>query len=192
MSIDDAISGSIQAAWLTFLAYWAIKAFGVKRTAKREGLGGRLVEVAGGAAAFILLYNHNLPWSVLTARFRPPGREWPGAGAVLTWAGVAIAIWARTVLGGNWSGIVTVKENHTLIRTGPYAVVRHPIYSGLLLALLGTGLAVGEVRGLAAAAVVFVVFVIKFRTEERFMTEQFGTEYDDYRRHTRALIPYVF
>jgi protein-S-isoprenylcysteine O-methyltransferase Ste14 len=191
MPFHDAVHWSIEAAWIVFLAYWVIMAFRVKRTVKRESVGGRLLWVAGGIAAFMLLYG-DTHWGVLASRFAGPDTGWALAGAVLTSVGVAIAIWARTILGGNWSGMVTVKQGHTLIRTGPYTVVRHPIYSGLLLAVLGTALALGEVRGLVAVGVLFVMFLAKSRTEERFMAEQFGREYDNYRRGTHALIPFVF
>ena len=93
---------------------------------------------------------------------------------------------------GNWSSSVTVKQDHTLIRTGPYTVVRHPIYSGLILAIFGTALALGEFRDLLAVGVLFATFLIKSRTEERFMTEQFGHDYEHYRHETKALIPFIF
>ena len=192
MTFDSGIYWIIEGAWVGFLAYWVVKAFGVKRVARRQGVASRLIQIAGIGAAFILLFNSNIHWGVLASRFVPAGRGWPEAGAALTCAGVAIAIWARAILGGNWSGTVTVKEDHTLVRTGPYAVVRHPIYSGLLLAVAGTALAVGEIRGILALAIASAALVNKSHLEERFMAEEFGREYEDYRRRTCALIPFVF
>ena len=192
MSFHRAILWSIDGAWIAFAAYWFVMAFRVKRVVRREKIGGRLLQMLAGMAAFILLWHENADWGVLSSRFVPRDHAWAVAGAVLTCVGVAIAIWARTILGGNWSGLVTVKQDHTLVRTGPYTVVRHPIYSGLTLAILGTALAIGEWRALVAAAVVFVMFLAKSRTEERFMTEEFGREYEDYRRETNALIPFIF
>jgi protein-S-isoprenylcysteine O-methyltransferase Ste14 len=87
---------------------------------------------------------------------------------------------------------VTVKAGHTLIRGGPYAVVRHPIYSGLSLAVLGTALAVGELRGLLAVGLVAFGFWHKSLLEERFMREEFGAEYERYCRDVKALIPFVW
>jgi protein-S-isoprenylcysteine O-methyltransferase Ste14 len=93
-------------------------------------------------------------------------------------------------LGRNWSATVTVKESHTLIRTGPYRYVRHPIYSGILLALLGTAVAIGERRGFVAVAVALVGIAWKASVEERRMRETFP-EYAQYRRKTAALVPFV-
>ena len=191
MSVHQAIRVTIEAAWIAFLAYWFIMAFRVKRTVKRQGLGGRVRHLLLGAVAFMLLFDDRIPWGPLATRFIPAVWTWAFLGAALTWAGVGLAIWARTILGGNWSALVTVKQNHTLIRSGPYSVVRHPIYSGLLLAGLGTALAVGEVRGLLAVALALFVWLDKSRTEERFMIEQFGREYEEYRQHTRALVPFI-
>jgi protein-S-isoprenylcysteine O-methyltransferase Ste14 len=96
------------------------------------------------------------------------------------------------MLGGNWSGRVTIKEGHTLEKRGPYAIVRHPIYSGLLLAVLGTAIAFREIRGLIAVALVFAMLLMKSRMEERFMMEEFGSVYRDYGRQVKALIPFVY
>lgn len=193
MSFSQVIAWSTSGAWLAFFAYWVIMALRVKRAVKRQSPAGRLLQVLGAFIAFLLMYNRGVPWSgVMIARFVPHGQFWAAVGAAITCIGVAIAIWARTILGTNWSGIVTVKQDHTLIRTGPYRTVRHPIYSGLILALFGTALTLGQVRDLVAIVVVFLTLLIKSRTEEQFMTEQFGREYEEYRRTTRALIPFVF
>jgi protein-S-isoprenylcysteine O-methyltransferase Ste14 len=95
------------------------------------------------------------------------------------------------VLGRNWSGIVTLKENHELITQGPYNLVRHPIYTGLLVAFLGSALARGQWRGLIAVAIVFWALWRKLRLEERWMREQFGEQYVAYSKRVSALIPYV-
>ena len=94
-------------------------------------------------------------------------------------------------LGRNWSATVTVKQDHELIRTGPYTSVRHPIYTGVLFGFIGTALAVGQWRGVLAVAIVFVAFWRKLRIEERWMNETFGEQYRQYRARTRALIPFL-
>ncbi len=119
-----------------------------------------------------------------------PAVAW--VGVALTLAGIALAIAARLFLGGNWSGTVTIKEGHTLVRKGPYTLMRHPIYSGFLLAIFGTALAIGEIRALIAASIVLAVLTHKINLEERFMMEQFGAEYAQYRRKVNALIPFVW
>jgi protein-S-isoprenylcysteine O-methyltransferase Ste14 len=113
-------------------------------------------------------------------------------GLVLTVLGLLLAIWARVVLGGNWSGSVTFKEDHELIVRGPYALVRHPIYTALLLMYLGTELAIGTVGGLVGWPIFFLSFWIKFRQEEALMIAHFGEQYSVYRKRVRALIPFVF
>ena len=102
-----------------------------------------------------------------------------------------LAVCSRVFLGRNWSAMVTIKQDHEIIRRGPYALVRHPMYSGFLLAVLGTALAVGEVRGLLALGFVFLGLWLKLRTEEQFLTEQFGAQYIQYQRESKALIPFV-
>jgi protein-S-isoprenylcysteine O-methyltransferase Ste14 len=110
---------------------------------------------------------------------------------VLTLAGLLVAVWARVHIGRNWSGTITVKEDHDLITSGPYSLVRHPIYTGLLLALSAFALARGEWRGVIAVALAFWAFWRKLRIEERWMREQFGVAYEEYSRRVSALIPFV-
>ena len=110
-------------------------------------------------------------------------------GVALTALGVAVAFWSRASLGKNWSSGVTIKVEHQLIRTGPYAWVRHPIYTGLLLAMIGTALATDQLRGLFAVALLWLGIWLKSRSEERFMLKTFGPQYEDYRRATGALFP---
>jgi protein-S-isoprenylcysteine O-methyltransferase Ste14 len=112
-------------------------------------------------------------------------------GLIMTFAGLLFACWARAILGRNWSGVVQLKEDHELIERGPYRFVRHPIYSGLLLAFLGTALMIGEWRALLAVVIVGVSFWRKLRLEERWLGEYFGGAYADYMRRVKALVPWV-
>jgi protein-S-isoprenylcysteine O-methyltransferase Ste14 len=182
----------IEIAWVAFLLFWFISAFFVSRVVKRQNPSGRVLTLVLGAIPFILLFGSGFQWGPLGRRFIPETLLVALAGDALAYAGLGLALWARIILGRNWSAAVTIKEDHRLIRTGPYSVVRHPIYSGLLLALLGSALDIGEVRALLAVAIAFVIWFFKSRTEERFMVEQFGQEYEDYRRRTRALVPFIF
>lgn len=178
-------------AWIIFCAYWFIAAFFVSRAVKRQSILGRAGSIALGAIPYFFLFRNESHHGWLARRFVPDQAWVVITGIALTYAGIAVAIWARVALGRNWSGTVTIKQDHQLIRTGPYSVVRHPIYSGLLLALLGTALAVGETRGLVALAGAFLMGIFKARTEERFMIEQFGSQYEDYRKRTKALVPFI-
>jgi protein-S-isoprenylcysteine O-methyltransferase Ste14 len=178
----------ISLTWLGWLAWWIVAARDVKAVAEAASWQSRLLySIPLFVAAALLLHTH-LGY-FFNIRLAPHALAW--AGAALTAVGLAFAIWARVVLGGNWSGQVTVKEGHELIRTGPYALSRHPIYTGLVLALLGTGLAVGEMRGLIALVLATGSFIYKLGIEERAMRRTFGGAYDDYAREVKALIPFV-
>jgi protein-S-isoprenylcysteine O-methyltransferase Ste14 len=190
-SFHHAIKWSIEAAWVAFCAYWFVMVFGVKRAVKRQSLSSRGLHIAVGVVAYLLLFTDRFSWGPLAWRFVANARAWAAAGAAVTWAGVALAIWARTILGRNWSATVTVKQGHALVRNGPYAAVRHPIYSGLLLAGLGTALAAGGVHSLLAVAIGLVGFRVKSKLEEQFMIQQFGREYEEVRQHSWALVPFV-
>ena len=103
--------------------------------------------------------------------------------------GLGFTVWARLYLGSNWSRSVTIKQGHELITGGPYGLVRHPIYTGLLTGFLGTAIAIAQVRGLVAFALIFSVLWLKLRLEERWMRLQFGSAYEQYARRVRALVP---
>jgi protein-S-isoprenylcysteine O-methyltransferase Ste14 len=94
-------------------------------------------------------------------------------------------------LGGNWSATVKLEQNHTLVRNGPYVIVRHPIYCGFSLAMLGTGSITVEMKGLLAALFASTVWWLNLRLEEQFMIERFGSEYTRYQRKLKALVPSV-
>jgi protein-S-isoprenylcysteine O-methyltransferase Ste14 len=126
------------------------------------------------------------------------GRDWAlptwtlfGVGVALVAAGLVFTVWARRALGANWSARVTIKESHEIVRAGPYRWIRHPIYTGILLAFLGCAIARPEWRGVVAVALVVVSYWRKLRLEERWLSETFGARYAEYRRTTWALIPFL-
>lgn len=112
---------------------------------------------------------------------------WIGAALVLV--GLLFCVWARLTLGRNWSGTVALKQDHELITGGPYLLVRHPIYTGLLLAFLGTDLAIAQTRAVVAFLLILIALILKWRLEERWMHEQFGQAYADYAQRTPAIVP---
>jgi len=190
--VDDFTVGlAISAIWLAWMAYWWLSARDVKRTSRPEGARDRVIYRVPLVLAILCLSAPGLAPPALHRRFVPHGVPAQAAGVVLLLAGLAFAIWARRHLGRNWSASVVVKEDHALIRTGPYRRVRHPIYTGLLLAFLGTAVAVGEWRGLVGLVLAIVSFLLKSRLEEQRMAETFP-EYAEYRRHTAALIPGLY
>ncbi len=177
--------------WLAWLAYWMVAAANVKAVRRREAFATRFGHVALSvlAAALLAFPDRRLPW--LDQRFLPPTIIAYWLGLLMLAVGIAFAVWARRYLGRNWSGTVTVKQNHELIRSGPYRLVRHPIYTGLLLSILGTAVAFGEWRGLLAVALLTGSLLLKLRIEERFMSESFPKEYARYRAEVPALIPHI-
>jgi protein-S-isoprenylcysteine O-methyltransferase len=178
--------------WLALGAIWLVAALSTKRAARTQSSMSRLWQLLLGFTAFSLLFGR-IAWpGWLRWRFVPEkslGAVW--AGLVLTAGGIGFAIAARLWIGSNWSARVTIKEGHQLIQNGPYALVRHPIYSGFLLAFLGTAIVHGEIRGLYGLALSALGWVLKLRTEEAFLSEQFGNAYLDYKRRVRALVPFV-
>jgi len=178
---------------MVFGILWLLAAFTSKRTVKRQNPGSRLFQVALALLGFMLVFNFN-QWFVSgwsTVRIIPRETPYVISGAVLTLAGMLFCVWARVILGTNWSGTVTLKENHELIQEGPYQIVRHPIYTGLLIGLLGTAFVFGLARCFAGVLVVGLALWLKSQTEEQFMLQQFGEQYAHYRKEVRALIPFV-
>jgi protein-S-isoprenylcysteine O-methyltransferase Ste14 len=175
--------------WVAWGLYWVISARNAKPTVRRESLGSRAAHVLPLLLGISLVALPHLPTAVFATRILPRTFAIYGSGVAIIFLGLAFAVWARRHIGSNWSGTVTLKENHALIRTGPYAWVRHPIYTGLLSAVLGTAIARGELRGVWALALCTVGFVIKLRIEERWMREAFGGEYEIYIAEVPALVP---
>jgi protein-S-isoprenylcysteine O-methyltransferase Ste14 len=175
--------------WYGFAGYWAVTALRVKRTKAREKSLDRLITVVVVVAAYELLFGRWLRIGPLGARFVPKDDWIAYLGIALTCLGTAASIWARHCLGEYWSARVTLKEGHQLIRTGPYAFVRHPIYAGMLLATIGTALVVGEWRGMLAIVLLVAAHSRKAVREERMLTLEFGDEYTSYRQSTGFLLP---
>ena len=176
-------------AWYTWAAYWAITALNTKRSKAEEPASARLFTMGSLAVAFELLFGDRLRVGPLAWRFLPDAAWIAWLGAALTWIGTAIALWARYVLGEYWSARVTLKEDHRLIRTGPYALVRHPIYTGMFLGTVGTALVVGEWRAVIAVAMLLVVHCLKAMREEDMLIREFGEGYANYRRDAGFLFP---
>ncbi len=180
--------------WIVFAIIWAVavSAFPPKRTIRRQNLTSRLLQWGIVALVMLstLLFSAQIH-SISEKHFLPSTSSLHWVGLLLTIIGCAFAVWARAILGRNWSGTVTVKEDHDLITRGPYAWGRHPIYSGILLALLGTALAVGKIIYLLLIPICFFALMYKFMAEEKFMLETFGEQYRSYRLRVKALIPYL-
>ena len=185
------ITWIISSLWVAWLIYWAVAARNVTTARWREPRSESIRHRAPVFVAMVLMIGSPRMAPALRARVVPATHAASVLGLVILLAGLGLAVWARRHLGRNWSAHVTVKQGHTLIRTGPYRHVRHPIYSGLLLGLVGTAVAVGEVRVFVALALMLLAFVLKSRVEERRMRQTFA-DYDDYSQTTWAIVPFVY
>ena len=177
--------------WLTFFVLWMVAALFTKRPVERvnwqRGLRYGIPVVIG----FYLMFSMKLDISWLQHRILPRSEALDISAILITIVGMLFAVWATVYLGRKWSSAPMVREQHELIRSGPYRVVRHPIYTGILLAMIGTFLASGKVRGLLAVSFVWIGWTIKSRIEEEFMMRTFGAQYEEYRQTTAALFPRV-
>ena len=177
--------------WICFFLYWQIKAANTKTTQRLEPAATRILRVLIFLIAIVLLSTTRIPLPWLYLQLWPHGYLPFWLGAAITIAGLLFAVWARLHLGRNWSRSVTIKQGHELITTGPYAMVRHPIYTGILTGFVGMAIAIAQVRGFIVVALISLVFWLKLRMEEKWMRSQFGETYSTYAQQTAALVPYI-
>jgi protein-S-isoprenylcysteine O-methyltransferase Ste14 len=177
--------------WCIGFVYWLAAAIGAKRNRRRPYhavVRDAGIRIACGIAGTLLLLSFRHEIAAATPVFASSTIE--GVGVAVCGIGIAIALWARVSLGRNWGMPTTVKADPELVSRGPYAAVRHPIYAGILLATLGSALAVGP--GLLVVAVVLCLyFVYCAVVEERLMTRAFPGQYPNYRRRTKRFIPFI-
>jgi protein-S-isoprenylcysteine O-methyltransferase Ste14 len=173
--------------WYVLSLVWLVMWFGMKRAKRSETPWERVQHVVPVLVSFWLLFERQ--WPLLDLRLLPetPGVLW--VGVLVTALGVGIGVWARLSLGTNWSGMVTLKKGHELIRTGLYKRIRHPIYTGILAGFLGTELIKGQVRGLLGFLILWLSFYFKARREENFLRQEFGEGFEEHARHTGMFLP---
>ena len=182
-------------SWLAFIGYWAISAIGVKKDVTKSILWSkqanvvRLIMVA--IVVLVVIFRFSSISHVFANRINGAESIVTEIGAVLCALGIAFAIWARRHLGKNWSSHPALKEGHELVTSGPYRFVRHPIYTGILLASLGTVLVVGFIWMIPLAVFCFVL-TRRIPAEENIMIKQFPDTYPEYKKRTKALIPFVW
>jgi protein-S-isoprenylcysteine O-methyltransferase Ste14 len=175
--------------WAALGLYWLLCARHSGKSVTQEAPGWRVGRLTILVGTFILLLSPSLRIGLLAWRFVPQSEALGWFGVVLTAAGVTLCVRARLHLSTNWSDKVVLKAGHELIRTGPYAYLRHPIYSGVLLGIFGTALAIGEWRGVVALAAMSLNYLIKARREERILSAQFGDAYREYQHTAGFLLP---
>ena len=186
------VQAAIGYTWEALGLVWLVGLAFTKRTVRSQPSGARLFHLALALLGFFLLGSSFFDTGWLAMRFLPARPSLQLTGLIVTIAGCLFAIWARIRLGSNWSGRATVKAGHELIVTGPYALARHPIYTGLLAAALGTGIATGRVRCIVGFVLIVLALMVKMSQEERLMLETFPEAYPAYRRRVKALIPGLF
>lgn len=189
MTID--IHAAIGWTWAALALVWAAGFPFTRKTVRAQPSGTRLFHIALALLGFSLLMSTWFRAGWLGERFMAGSQTIALTGVALTMIGCAFAIWARITLGANWSGRATVKADHELITRGPYSVARHPIYTGLLTACLGSAIAYGEWRCLVGLVMVALAFAVKIGKEERLMLQTFPQAYARYRQRVKALIPGV-
>lgn len=183
------IHSAILFTWLVLGIVWLAGLRFTKRTMRAQPKAARMFHVAILLLGYFMLGLRRFGVGWLGARFVPSTETLPVIGLALTIAGCLFAIWARLTLGANWSGRATVKVDHELVVKGPYALARHPIYTGLLVAFAGTALAGGEWRCVVGFALVAFGFALKMTQEEHLMMQTFPEAYPRYRQRVKALIP---
>ena len=175
--------------WAIFGIYWFGTALRTKSAKTREFPVWRFLCLSILAATFLLLFAQWIRIGFLGWRFVPVTPAIFESGFVLALAGITLALWARLHLGRNWSDKVVLKVDHELIRSGPYAYLRHPIYSGVLLGVAGTAIVVGEWRGAIAFCMLLVNYSIKARREEKILSVQFGEAFELHKQEAGFLLP---
>lgn len=175
--------------WVLFSIYWEIEAKNSAPAVRSESKLSRGVHVLLTNLALLLMI---VPIGGLNQRFLPDVLIFKLAGLTAECAGLALAVWARRVLGRNWSGEITIKSDHELVRRGPYAKMRHPIYTALLAMYAGTAMVSGEIHALVGLAVAIIAYLRKTRMEEANLVNAFGERYNAYREDTWAIIPGIY
>ena len=176
-------------AWMIWAIWWLAMAFFSKSTKRRESVVQRIEHLVPAFLGLLLIFRADFGGAWLARPVFPANSLLLSICVVVTILGLLFAVWARLTLGSNWSGTVTIKTNHQLIRRGPYRYIRHPIYTGMLAALLATAIAQGLLSGLVGFAFVSLALYRKARREEKFLAQEFGEGFTEHRQHTGMFLP---
>jgi protein-S-isoprenylcysteine O-methyltransferase Ste14 len=176
-------------AWGIWALWWLAMAFMSKSTKRRESLMQRMEHLVPAFLGFMMIFREGFAGAWLAKPILGLGAWGDLVCVVATVLGLLFSVWARLALGSNWSGTVTIKTNHQLIRRGPYRWIRHPIYTGMLAALLATAVTQGLLSGAIGFALVFLALYRKARREELFLSQEFGPGFVEHRAQTGMFLP---
>jgi protein-S-isoprenylcysteine O-methyltransferase Ste14 len=179
----------LQWAWIAFGLYWLIAARRVKAARTTESPAYRFFRLLLLVITFTLVFEKWTALGFLGRHFVPPTRALIYGGFTLALAGMAIAIWARISLGQHWSDKIVLKVDHQLVRSGPYARTRHPIYSGILLGIAGSAVVVDEWRGVLAFLLLLANYMVKAKREDKILAESFPIDFADHKKTAGFLLP---
>lgn len=179
----------IRDAWIIWVVWWVVAATRVNQMKRREPVHEWVLRWILIIAAFELLFRRGLYLGVLDRRFVPHSQAILEAGAVITCIGLAFSIWARQHIGRYWSGSVSIRADHQLIRTGPYSRIRHPIYTGILVGLAGTLLADGHYAAIVGFLIMLALLSWKALREENLLKDEFGPAFEEHKRMTGFFLP---
>jgi protein-S-isoprenylcysteine O-methyltransferase Ste14 len=176
--------------WVLFSIYWTVASKNSAKTQSSESKASTAFHQIILNVALLLLF---IPLPTLRGWFLPQRFHFlVAAGAVIQVGGFILAAWARRHLGRNWSAEVRIGEGHELVRTGPYRMLRHPIYTAMLVMFIGTAVSSSQYHALLGVAMLVVAYLRKTRLEENILRETFGAEWDTYQRDTWRLVPLLF
>lgn len=178
--------------WLAIAIYWLISSISVKKSIRRQSGWQRTVYILCVLVAFSLLFSDYFDRHFLNSPALPQNETWKITGLFLCAAGLLFALIARIWLGSNWSGRITIKENHELVQSGPYRITRNPIYTGFLLAYMGCSMSLGQLRGYIGILLLVICLLLKISKEESYMLEVFGDQWKSYKRRVKRLIPGIY
>jgi protein-S-isoprenylcysteine O-methyltransferase Ste14 len=176
--------------WVCFMSYWSAAAKTAAPSKSSESAASRRTHVRLMNAGLILLFIPSI-W-VLGDRFLPDSVWLIALGLGIQVGAGTLGVWARLHLGRNWSGAITVAEEHQLVRSGPYRTIRHPIYTAMIGMFVGSAIAIGEWHSVLGVALIVIAYARKIPLEEQSLRGAFGNAYDEYRRSSWALIPGVY
>jgi len=189
MTTREVFRDLIELPWIVFVVYWIIGALKTRATREKESLASRYAVLSLEIVGYMLIFNGSTGFGFLGNRIIPRTLVVAIPGVICTWAGIGLALWARYHLAEYWSARVTIKEDHQLIRTGPYTHLRHPIYSGLVLATIGSAVVIDEWRCVLGICLVLTGYWVKARKEEVMLSQEFGDVFREHQKHTGFLVP---